>query len=992
MARSGAACLKDKAVEEVQFQHCMFGGDRDKWTSIFFAPRGMLTSLSRVCDRSHSHAPWGRLKNGGFATALETVYPEELCDALAKAVIKFLHLAPGDPLPVTKSRGEPPPKRLRPEREAAGVQPRGQRARRLIPEFMTTVDIAGEFEATDPRCKIGHKWTPGPCFGILVPKLAVTIRVSFVQAAVEARGSSDRLPCCRLPSRGRLHDLGGAAALGANDVYIGREFRDRSGKLWAASRWANPFRVRDCADLDECLARFDAYMRSSAGLRDHLGDLEGKRLLCHCRRGAPCHGDRIISFFRDVFAASDPASSITVGVFHDPEQFAIAALRCAHPFESSDLPSPLLSSIRFRMTSSVKEVIEARCKAIEFWVGRAASLAGREAELHDQVDPEVERIIAKKRILLMGEMLAAVNFPTGKELVHYLSAGFPVVGKYPETGVFPPASRCAMFEPEDLWRRSRNARAEVAAEARGSGDPILDREVLEASLDEAAKGWLKGPIAPEVLDREIGCWVPSRRFGIRQGKKMRVIDDYAASKINDTLAASEAVDPDGLDRIGANAKAHMEAFTAAEAMVPADSPFRGLARHRDHAEARLVSRLWDLASAYRQLARSPAHRSFTIVAVWDPDQRKHVYFEQPALAFGAAASVFSFNWASAGLKEILVVLFSIGSTIFYDDFCVIEVEALAANARKVVDAVFDLLGWDLKDLEDFGPQAEPLGAVLDLRRCRDGLALLANKEARVRELVANLEEVGREGAIEGSLLPRLRGRLLFSRSLCFGRVGGNALRALGIACAAGRRRLVVDGELARALFDLRSHLLRARPREIRTEHSCAPVILSDGSFEPGPSGRAEGGIGAVLLDPRDKRFLFFRAVVRGRAMERLLAGGSKTVIFELEILPVLIARLVWAERLRGRSALYFLDNDGAKGALIAGYSPNALACELVSRVTALDLEGNSLPWYDRVPSPSNLGDNPSRGERPVAVKGWPEPEEVGAAEVLRTTLASVKLG
>ena len=59
------------------------------------------------------------------------------------------------------------------------------------------------------------------------------------------------------------------------------------------------------------------------------------------------------------------------------------------------------------------------------------------------------------------------------------------------------------------------------------------------------------------LYRMLGCWIPSRRFGIRQSKKLRVIDDFAASLVNDALSAEETVDPDGLDRIAANAKAHL---------------------------------------------------------------------------------------------------------------------------------------------------------------------------------------------------------------------------------------------------------------------------------------------------------------------------------------------------------------------------------------------------------------------------------------------------
>ena len=442
------------------------------------------------------------------------------------------------------------------------------------------------------------------------------------------------------------------------------------------------------------------------------------------------------------------------------------------------------------------------------------------------------------------------------------------------------------------------------------------------------------------LYRMLGCWIPSRRFGIRQSKKLRVIFDFVASLVNDALSAVETVDPDGLDRIAVNAKAHLDAFTAPSSARPSSSPSASDVRHADHAEARLVSRLWDVASAYRHLARAPKHGSFTVIAVWNPFMKKLAYFQQPALAFGAAASVFSFNWVAAALREILVGIFHIGATNLHDDFFVIEVEALAADARACVESFFEVLGWKLKPVSELGELSEPLGAVLDLSRCREGLAVMRNRESRVQEIVSSIEALGAEGSIAGDLVPKLRGRLLFSRSLCFGRFGGNALRALASACASGRRRLAVEGELARALSDLQAHLLEAKPREIRLCHDQCPILLTDGAFEPGPGGRAVGGIGAVHLDPADRSYFFFQAVIDGKDMEDFLAKGAKTVIMELEILPVLLSRLVWRRRLQHRSHLSSVDNDSAKCGLVAGYSANAVACELISRVSAADISVN----------------------------------------------------
>jgi hypothetical protein len=274
-------------------------------------------------------------------------------------------------------------------------------------------------------------------------------------------------------------------------------------------------------------------------------------------------------------------------------------------------------------------------------------LAVREDQLHHSLHPELKTIIAEKRVLVFAEMLEHLEFPRRSELVHFVVTGFPVVGPYPRTDIFPAAVREAVYTPEDLWRLSRSLRNSLASVSGGSSDPGLDVEVWEATLEEVRRGWLLEPADEASLDKALGCWIPSRRFGIRQSAKLRVIDDFAASLVNDALSAEESVDPDGLDRIAVNAKAHLDAFTAPLTSRPASSPFAADVRHADHAEARLVSRLWDVASAYRHLARAPKHGSFTVIAVWNPFAGKFAYFQQPALAFGAAASVFSFNWVAA---------------------------------------------------------------------------------------------------------------------------------------------------------------------------------------------------------------------------------------------------------------------------------------------------------------------------------------------------------
>jgi hypothetical protein len=74
------------------FQVCMLGGTRDKWTSIVGNFPG-VQSLNIPCDRQHEHAPWGFARdNDGqrvWATSLESKYPRKMCVALVASVLEF---------------------------------------------------------------------------------------------------------------------------------------------------------------------------------------------------------------------------------------------------------------------------------------------------------------------------------------------------------------------------------------------------------------------------------------------------------------------------------------------------------------------------------------------------------------------------------------------------------------------------------------------------------------------------------------------------------------------------------------------------------------------------------------------------------------------------------------------------------------------------------------------------------------------------------------
>ena len=84
------------------------------------------------------------------------------------------------------------------------------------------------------------------------------------------------------------------------------------------------------------------------------------------------------------------------------------------------------------------------------------------------------------------------------------------------------------------------------------------------------------------------------------------------------------------------------------------------------------------------------------------------------------------------------------------------------------------------------------------------------------------------------------------------------------------------------------------------------------------------------------------------------------MICQAELFPVLVAKRTWMTLLSGRAVLWFIDTNSSLAAIIRSYSPVFDNYELLVVNSKLDVQLQALHWYSRVPSKSNLADDPSR--------------------------------
>ena len=155
--------------------------------------------------------------------------------------------------------------------------------------------------------------------------------------------------------------------------------------------------------------------------------------------------------------------------------------------------------------------------------------------------PEIRKHCAGRQLLVLGEMLSSIGFPQPSKIVCRLANGFDIVGGMENTGLFVPQRTAAAAELQDLWGNARHSQQALLESLGPSGDPELDEEVTSATEAEKERGWPTGPFTCDQLDKALGLWVPARRFGIMQGGRVRVIDDYSENGQNGCVGTHETV-------------------------------------------------------------------------------------------------------------------------------------------------------------------------------------------------------------------------------------------------------------------------------------------------------------------------------------------------------------------------------------------------------------------------------------------------------------------
>ena len=254
------------------------------------------------------------------------------------------------------------------------------------------------------------------------------------------------------------------------------------------------------------------------------------------------------------------------------------------------LPEELKKAIRRNAEAGPGEIALQRASFCKKWLSRAEELKVAEAEFKASLPDHISKILAPKRLLLWKEITCDLEYPDC-QVFDEVTQGVQLTGCTPVTNLFPPTYKPSNRSLAGVDVSAESLRQRVLERAKPQGEE--DTTVHSKTQEEREKGWIRGPIPVSDLSCDS---LLSRRFGLKQGPKVRLIDDMSFGGVNNLVTVHESPKPHGPDVI---ASAALECMRCSPG-----TPLKG--------------RAYDLRSAYRQLAIHPSSLKHAYILHWNP--------------------------------------------------------------------------------------------------------------------------------------------------------------------------------------------------------------------------------------------------------------------------------------------------------------------------------------------------------------------------------------
>ena len=663
-------------------------------------------------------------------------------------------------------------------------------------------------------------------------------------------------------------------------------------------------------------------------------------------------------------------------------RFYKRALETPHPLcaKGSSLPDDLLAAVAY-VVGKGESAPQDRASRVGWLQSCADRLAPLNARLIAMMPPHVRAAAGGMNLALVSCMIDALPGYPDRFLVRRFVHGFSVVGDIEDSGLFrliPEEDRAKSTSPSQVFEEGSNlvwiagleskmsfagnkpgeppsdsARAAYEATLKECVGPDVTTWGVELSPEEAARTGRshRGLSQKEVDDHPWlqeaargphgarGRWRPMRRFAIWQNGKWRPCDHARESLHNECTRPSESLAGQ------ATAERPVELTRAF-----ADAHGRPVAMHGGTD---------DWPRAYR---RAPvSHPRFTVVAVWNPFDRRVEYFLLAGFNFGLVSAVCAYNrWPRLVISAARAWLGCCADS-YFDDAFVGEPQYARGSGQWALGALAALLGTPFSADKHAPPSESPtfLGVVTDLSRVvSHGEICCSVTEARRSSVSALAQLVLDDDRISGACAAKLTGKARWMLCPCFGRVGIAVLQPLYKVRGGGESPL--SKELRESVSAVRLLADEMPPRRLPVRAYSGPptVIFTDAAFEGG-----KGTIGVVVKRPGFP-LVWTACDCPGWVLAAFqeVDRRKEQYIGQLELLAAVVAYTTFPDLLAGQHVIHWIDNESAVYSLAKGYSGAADSARVVNLFHACVAQLGVTPWLEYVGTDDNIADLPSRGE------------------------------
>ena len=511
-------------------------------------------------------------------------------------------------------------------------------------------------------------------------------------------------------------------------------------------------------------------------------------------------------------SGAEGAFEVAFGLPWSPSTFIQQACKVGHPLSrGSGLPDDLQKAIDKHMEWTDLQMSNYRIAWCRKWIKRAKELeAAAKADLATR-HPNIAEVTQCKRLLLTQEILEDFGYEDTGAL-KLLREGATLAGKVDPCAVFQAQFKPGLITLQQLEQSAPQRNALVLRMTTAHEDPSVDEQLLRETKVEVEKGWAEGPYQVDQLEE--GATI-SRRFALQQKSKLRMIDDFSISGVNDSCEAETKLDLHMVDTFCSLVRRYFKQCSDG-----------GL-------DSCLQAKTYDLKSAYRQVPIAPGHYKYAYFCLYNVELQCTEIYRLRTMPFGATHSVYGFLRLAKLLHAIACRALFLLCTNFYDDFILASKDSLCQSASNSLELVFELTGWmhdkDGKKSTSFGKYCKALGVEFNFSRTESKLLAVSNTESRKDELVKQIGEVIDAGVMDKQQTLILRGRLGFADSFLHGRLGRLVLTKL-MEHAYGRSNRI-DADLRLALRAMAHRLEHAKPRQVTTADNNQWFVYTDASYE-----------------------------------------------------------------------------------------------------------------------------------------------------------------